>query len=117
MMQTPAQIAALPTYHPFEVVERLAFDTKKCGADIRLAIQPEGVAWATSAHRRHGNYSGYSEPLGRWGSERPSRCAPDRSAAIAAASARIRRHDADPEVLAWLDSLIPAQPDLFGDPA
>ncbi|MFC7378216.1 hypothetical protein [Brevundimonas sp. GCM10030266] len=106
-------MTALPDYCPFEVVERLTFDTKKCGADIRLSIQPEGVVWATSAHRRHGNFSGYAEPLGRWGTERPSRCAPDRLSAIEQASARIRRHDADPEVLAWLDTLIPDQPDLF----
>lgn len=101
MTRTPAEI------------ERLSFIGKGSAAEILLAIEPEGVSFAASCHRRHGDFCGWAEPLGRWADGRLSRRAADRDSAIAAGSEVIRRRDPDPEVLTWLDSLIPAQPDLF----
>lgn len=101
------------SYTPFSPVERLAFDNRKASAEILLAPVEQGFTWATSCQRRHGNFSGYAEPLGQWSDQPPRRRAATRLAAIKDASDRIRRHDADREVLAWLDTLIPAQRDLF----
>lgn len=104
-----------PASEPHVEIERLAFQTKRSSASIMLAIQPEGVVWAAAATNHQGGVSGFAEPLGRWGTARPYHCATDRTAAVLAASERIRRHEPDPEVLAWLDTLVPEQPSLFGD--
>ena len=115
----------LAEFAQFPEVEAIAMPkTPKASATIRLAICDEGVAWATDFCRRHSDHLGCFEPLGRWGSAPPSRCAPDRESAMEAAIARIRRGIDEPAINAWLASLtkpraptppaLPLQLDLFG---
>jgi hypothetical protein len=92
-------------------------------ADIEIANLGEYWIWATCFAMHTGDCHGSASPLVDDG-ERPwmSHRSPSREAAIDAAASNLRdrlaprsEHCADARaVLVWLDSLNPAQPDLFG---
>lgn len=100
-----------------EPVEVIRLRCKTHTAAIRLAQVPEGWSWASDCSRLYGDVLGYTEPLGRRGGFiAPSRLAPTRDQALAAAIDKIRQRIPDRPVLDWLASLNPAQADLFGAP-
>ena len=115
-MERPSYISVEP------VVSHVLPDPKRpnaiATAEIKVGPSDRGWLCAISVSAPA---SGRFEPLGYWSDYPPRRTFPDLNAALAGAIADLRAwlgHDgAEPiraRVLAWLDSLNPAQPDLFG---
>lgn len=99
-------------------VECVSFRCKTHSGAIRILQVPEGWTWAIDCHRLTGDVLSYAEPLGRRGGRiRPDRLASSRDLAMTAAIAAIRARMPDKPLGEWLDTLIPDQPDLFGEAA
>ncbi len=98
-------------------VEVLSLRCKTHTALILMAPVPEGWTFSVDCSRLTGDVSGWAEPLGRRGGAiRPDRLAPSQEAALEAARAVILSRTPDRPLIEWLDSLKPAQPDLFSAP-
>lgn len=99
-------------------VECVSFRCKTHTGAIRILQVPEGWTWAIDCHRLTGDVLGYAEPLGhRGGRIRADRLASSRDLAMTGAIAAIRARMPDKPLGEWLDTLIPDQPDLFGEAA
>jgi len=93
--------------------EVLSLRCKTHTAMIRLASVSGGWTFAVDCARLFGDHSGWSEPMGHRGGVL-RRFALTRDEALQAARAVIlSRLPDDQPLIDWLDTLAPAQPDLF----
>lgn len=113
-------------WHPIEPTETHVLPSNKRGAwrnlaEIRLGQHEGRWFFANSFYLLTGDITGQSAPLGFW-SDWPAEYRaglPDRHTALQRAIDRMRSHMAARSKdfaghLAWLDTLIPEQRDLFG---
>lgn len=91
-------------------------------AQIELGRFGEQWTNAVGFQQAAGDMWGHWEPMGYRDGREPERLHPTREAALSDAIGRLRlimgrRPDQLAPQLAWLDTLIPDQPDLFGEAA
>jgi hypothetical protein len=125
-------VSACNAYGVYEPDERLSLPRPAKGwrgcnlADIRLGNLGEYWIWATSFQMHTGDCHGSSSPLMDTPHRRGLSCrAPTRESALDAAASYLRErltkraeHCGEARaVLAWLDTLNPAQLNLFGEAA
>lgn len=113
-------MAACNKYGVYEPDETLSLPRKGRGgvsvATIQLADLGPHWIWATSFQMSGGDYWGKFSPL----KDQPNHREQSRVVAIKAAAADLRRNlssRADPDaksIMAWLETLIPDQFDMFG---
>lgn len=113
-------------FKQIEPLETLLLPHKRANAcplaQVDLGRHGSGWVNAIGFQQEGGDCWGSWEPMGFWLGSSPCRTFATREAALSDAIERMRSKLANRPgemalQLAWLDALIPAQPDLFGAPA
>ncbi len=107
-------------YVQLEPVETFTLPNKRGFAAARIELGRFGEGWSNAVHFQQavGDMWGHGEPMGYWDVRKPERLFSTRDEALSDAIARLREIMGRRPVelapqLAWLDTLVPDQADLF----